>query len=302
MKIRFSRKRFRCQLHARASALANRYCWPEIGYYYFGEFGYLNLEVLGGLELLFKQHPQRRLRIATYANYAKLLEHMFPGRVACYAPSWQFASERRSQHRYHSAWLHWSLFWRGFTVPLQSLLDGLPNRGEINTARLFYLSEPLNESADSRPTKDAKRYISVFPRGRRGYFARKNLSVAAWVEILAMLATIAPFPVVLHGIADEMVNLPAAERMIRPRDVVEQIRYLRQSHFCISPDSGFVQFALNCACDVIVIGGTIQYHEFAAFNPFGARLCITCQNGTEYLPALRHFAVESCGELLKQAS
>jgi ADP-heptose:LPS heptosyltransferase len=132
-------------------------------------------------------------------------------------------------------------------------------------------------------------YISIFPRGRHRY-ASKNLDARQWEVVLQALPNQSSLPIVVHGVKAEMTPIPRAEKFIHPKGVLEQVFYLNQSRFCVSPDSGFVQFALNCGCDVFVIGGTIQYHEFAGFNPFGRRLVIASMDPREFLPALKEFA------------
>ena len=256
----------------------------ETGYYYFGEFGYFNLEVLGGLQALFQIHPSLRLKIATYPSYAQLLEHLFGDRVRCTSPDWPYDERRRDCHTYDCRQFHRSLFWQGFNQNLVSLFDELKHRGRVHLARMFYLDAPFSMPQTDRHTQ----YISIFPRGRH-YYASKNLDARQWEVVLQAFSISLP-PVVVHGVKAEMTPIPRAEKFIHPKGILEQVFYLNRSRFCVSPDSGFVQFALNCGCDVFVIGGTIQYHEFAGFNPFGKRLVIASKEPQEYLPALREFA------------
>ena len=267
MKLRFSARRLRRRIHAISSRFLNRFYWRETGYYYFGEFGYFNLEVLGGLQALFQKHPDLRLKIATYPSYAQLLESRFHDRVVCASPEWHFDERLRDCHTYDCRRLQRALFWRGFNQNLVSLFDGLEHRGRVHEARLFYLDAPLRV-----PNADRHRqYISIFPRGRH-VNVRKNLDARQWEAVLKLLADQTSLPVVVHGVNAEMTRIPIAENFIHPKNVLEQVFYLNKSRFCVSPDSGFVQFALNCGCDVFVIGGTIQYHQFAEFNPFGTQL------------------------------
>jgi hypothetical protein len=285
MKLRFSARRLRRRFHAISSRLLNRYYWREIGYYYFGEFGYFNLEVLGGLQAVFQQRPDLRLKIATYQSYAELLESRFGDRVVCASPQWQFDERRRDCHTYNCRRHQRALFWRGFNQNLVMLFEGLEHRGRVHEARLFYLDSPLwAPQADGHA-----QYISIFPRGRHA-FASKNLDARQWEVVLELLAEQTSLPVVVHGVKAEMTPISKAENFIHPKNVLEQVYYLNNSRFCVSPDSGFVQFALNCGCNVFVIGGTIQYHQFAEFNPFGTRLVIAGTEPQEYLPALKQFA------------
>jgi hypothetical protein len=296
MKLRFSARRLRQRIHAISSRLLNRFYWRETGYYYFGEFGYFNLEVLGGLQALFQKHPGLRLKIATYPSYAQLLESRFGDRVVCSSPVWPFDERRRDCHTYDCRRLQRMLFWQGFNQRLVSLFDDLEHRGRVHLARLFYLESPLRVSDGDRQSQ----YISIFPRGRQGY-ASKNLDARQWEVALRALADQSSLPIVVHGLKDEMTRIPMAENFIHPRNVLEQVLYLNQSRFCVSPDSGFVQFALNCGCDAFVIGGTIQYHEFADFNPFGKRLVIAGTKPEDYLPALKEF-VAATKEIARRKS
>ncbi|HEV2970166.1 MAG TPA: hypothetical protein VGY55_09260 [Pirellulales bacterium] len=330
MKLRFSRRRLLKRVRAVSSRLLNRFYWRETKYYYFGEFGYFNLEVLGGLQGLFLRRPELRLKICTYPSYAELLRSRFPDHVECVSPDWSFDERRRVCHRYNCRRFHWALFRQGFNHELQTLFDDLPNRGRVHLARFFYLNSPLTTLAElqccfdtsgAAPTArrghevqrgmatqgsghgtrqfsieapsgiDSRRqYISIFPRGRHG-FASKNLDAGQWEAILRRLAELTSLPIVVHGLRGETLEIPMADSFIRPNDILEQVYYLNHSRFCVSSDSGFVQFALNCGCDVLVIGGTIQYHEFVDFNPFGKRLVITSPLPEEYLPALKEFVL-----------
>jgi hypothetical protein len=285
MKLRFSARGLRRRIHAISSRLLNQFYWPETGYYYFGEFGYFNLEVLGALQALLEKHPDLRLKIVTYPSYAQLLESRFGDRVVCSSPVWRFDERRRDCHTYDCRRLHRMLFWQGFNQNLISLFDGLEHRGGVHLARLFYLDSPLQAPESDRQSQ----YVSIFPRGRQRY-ASKNLDAQQWEVVLRVLADQSSLPIVVHGVKAEMTRILAVEDFIYPKNVLEQVSYLNQSRFCVSPDSGFVQFALNCGCDVFVIGGTIQYHEFADFNPFGNRLVIASTEPEEYLPALTEFA------------
>ncbi len=303
MPITLSRRRTRKQIATGTARLLNRFYWREIGYFYFGEFGYFNLEILGGLELLFRQSSDLRLKIATYASYATLLNDLFPGRVDCVTPDWPYDQQYRVCHDYRLAKFNRAIFWQGFTQPLQSLLDDFEPRGRVHEARFFYLSAPLSgfepaALAPRSPESPEPSFISIFPRGRVGY-ASKNLDSRQWDGILRTLVEHSSLPIVVHGVAEEMTELPTeyAQSLIRPKNILEQAYYLRHSRFCISPDSGFVQFSLNCACDVLVIGGTIQYHEFVDFNPFGVRLVIASQEPAEYLPEVRRFASDPAGSI-----
>jgi hypothetical protein len=319
MKLRFSRRRLLKRLRAVSSQFLDRFYWRETRYYYFGEFGYFNLEVLGGLQELLQRRPELRLKIATYASYAELLRNRFPDHVQCVTPNWSFDERWRVCHRYDCKRFHWALFRQGFNHELQSLFADLPDRGSVHEARFFYLNSPLTHirkplaergtvpfcSADSANGDSPRRfsdrlvttqvvdprrqYVSIFPRGRDG-FASKNLDACRWEMILGRVADLTSLPIVVHGIRGETLEIPMAERFIRPKDILEQVYYLNHSRFCVSSDSGFVQFALNCGCDVLVVGGTIQYHEFTDFNPFGKRLVITSPMPEDYLPALTAFA------------
>jgi hypothetical protein len=288
MKLRFSARRLRRGIHAISSRFLERYYWHETGYYYFGEFGYLNLEVLGGLQALFQKHPDLRLKIATYPSYAQLLQSRFGDRVSCTSPDWPFDERRRDCHTYDCRRLHRALFWQGYNHNLVSLFDDLAHRGRIHEARLFYLDSPLRAPDSDRQGQ----YVSIFPRGRQ-FYASKNLDARQWEAVLRTLAERTSLPVVVHGVKAEMTRIPMAENLIHPKNVLEQVSYLNQSRFCVSPDSGFVQFALNCGCDTFVIGGTIQYHLFADFNPFRKRLVIANTKPKEYLPALKEFVAMS---------
>ena len=66
-------------------------------FYYFGEFGLFNIEILGGLYHYFKEHPKVKLKIITFEDYAKILKLLYPDRVSLEINSQKFENKVRSR-------------------------------------------------------------------------------------------------------------------------------------------------------------------------------------------------------------
>ena len=69
-------------------------------FYYFGEFGIFNIEILGGIYHYFKENPKAKLKIITFEDYAKILKILYPDRVSVevYDQKFENKNGNRSVH------------------------------------------------------------------------------------------------------------------------------------------------------------------------------------------------------------
>ena len=156
------------------------------------------------------------------------------------------------------------------------------------------LRVPQRPCAAARPLPvgAASRYVSIFPRGRT-LEAVKNLTADEWRAVVRVVEAHCPYPIAVHGVAAESVGLPASPRLVYPRGPLEQVAYLNRSTCLLSPDSGMVQFAMNCQCDTLVLGGDRGFGPYLAYNPFGRRLEVTPHGLDLLLPRVETFVKES---------
>lgn len=227
-------------------------------YHYFGEFGYLNLEVFGGLEKYFEKNPRKVIEITTYENYGMLLKYLFPKNVKIKKLKWvqdKTRSGHSSNEKKKSPSLHELI-----------LNNKIKNNKRVISEDLFciYLKKKIGKDSQN------KSYISIFPRNRN-ICLHKNISETDWLKILKKIKKLDKRKIVLHGLGKEKINLKGD--FIYPKNVLEQIYYLNNSVCCVCPDSGFAHFSLNCGCDTLVIGPS--YWSFARYNPFKKKLFIT---------------------------
>lgn len=249
--------------------------------YYFGEFGYFNVDILGGLNHYFRQHPKKLVHVATYQDYGEILRILFPKNVVDY--------ETRSGGTHRSG--HKCSLDREFTEKRWKNLDSLSHDSKVKKLSLNHFESPINmyihhldrpitckEPPDSYQGKSV---ICINPRFRK-HFSQKNLSQNDWRHV---------FKLVLHNHPDrQIVGLGKASEMMSLTDrpittantIQEHIFYLNVCDYGVFPDSGMAEFALNCNCDVVVVwkGQFYQIYDHVGrlkkllfgFNPFNRRI------------------------------
>lgn len=236
-------------------------------YYYFGEFGFLNLQILGGLERYFQKNPKKIIYISTYPSYGRLLKSFFGKKVKIYSITPKSKGTfKRGRHLYEDKFFLDYLSAKGYKKNITLLFNDYLGKGgflpedfgEKFPLNILYLSKPLEYG----PKEKSPKYISLFPRFR-DVDPKRNLSSETWTKIIYILKKF-NYKLVLHGTNEEFIKLKG--NFLRPKNVLEQIHYLNNSLCCICPDSGFAHFSLNCNCDIFVIGKT--YSLFLKFNPF----------------------------------
>ena len=241
-------------------------------FHYFGEFGFLNFHVLGGLQSLFREMPATRLEILTFPHYGELLEGLFPDNIRFRSISYDFVEAMRAGHRTRDPELMRRAERTGHCVSLHKLFKSWAPDGIVSKDQYYInVRSPLEHPL---PAGAAKRFVSIFPRNRTN-MAFKNLTPAEWGDIVCVVDGHCPYPIVVHGVAAESLDLPRNDRFVFPRSPLEQIAYLNHSACFLSPDSGMVQFAMNCRCDTLVLGGCQMFSTFLNYNPFQCRLCMT---------------------------
>lgn len=246
-------------------------------YSYYGEFGYLNLEVLGGLEMYFKKNSGKKITIKTYENYGKLLKHLFPnnidyifddsifvGRGNDIVRVGHFVYNRNGSSDLYEVTSNKNKLYKSNNIVELYRNDFFKRK---RNADLFYIF-PKNKIMSNK--SDSDKYINVFPRNRTvGPY--RNIDVNVWDKIICYLREKYDYKIVIHGTFGEFLKLEG-DNLIYPNDILEQIYYLNNSVLCISPNSGFAHFSLNCGCDTLVIDK--NYYRFINYNPFKAKLII----------------------------
>jgi len=221
--------------------------------YYFGEFGYFNFIILGNLEeYLLKNNCM--LKIKTYEDYFKILNHKFPN---CFLKSDALDVSDRGTRMYHKIQnnsFNEKMVRCGY-IPLEKLLkcdviDWKDGRTKI---------KPIKNSLFI--SKKEKKYISVLCR-KRSIDLDRNLCFNSWEKIIKDIKKTYPeIELVFHGLKDETLEIEG----IFCSDILESISYLNNSIFFVSSMSGYAQFASNCECSILQIGPEFQ---MIPYNPF----------------------------------
>lgn len=216
--------------------------------YYFGEFGYFNLEILGGLEHYFRAFPRAKLDVHTFQDYGRILKHLYPKNV-----NFTF-------HPHNIPWrsTHQSELDRFFENRYQINLCLLTQNPKLNdhvktffinrAIRMFYMSSPLQFGQ-----KVPEKIVCIGPRFRNTISDQKNLTHQDWTGVIGKVRNKNKnIKIVLLGKSEEMLHLKCSNS-IAPTDIFEQIRYLNQCEYAIFPDSGLAEFSLNCGCKKVIV-------------------------------------------------
>jgi len=105
-----------------------------------------------------------------------------------------------------------------------------------------------------------KKYISIFPRNRKGGETRRNNSLDE--QLVWIRNTYPKFEIIGHGLVGERFDLD----INYVNDVYHQINVFNNSLFLLTPPSGLADFALTCGCDLILTG---EYRTIEKTNPHG---------------------------------
>lgn len=269
-------------------------------YYYFGELGFFNIEILGALDHYFKINPDSLLEITTFKDYACILELLFIGNIKTniYTKEFVNAPNNRSGHR--------SYLDRSFDRVRQQNLMTISKSPNLNKysidefssgpkchnlvkPRLFYLDKPIIYNTDNL-IKD--NIVCICPR-YRSHFSGKNILSEEWDIVYNKIKQHnKDAKIVALGKKEEMLSLKYPD-IIYPKDIYEHIYYLNRCDYGVFPDSGMAEFALNCKCKIVKVIYKKQF--YATFNRKG-----------EPKPILHGFnpfnckveKIESIGELL----
>lgn len=261
-------------------------------YSYFGEFGYFQFSLIGGLSQYFEKKPNKKIEIVTYEDYGKILELLFPKNVKAYYTDYKFDESYRACHYYRDREFRMTLRKLGFkknvVKDLIYITEGLSKISFESGGDFFYhLVHKLKYPLGNKLGKE--KIISIFPRFRKTCTDR-NLGEEEWEKIIDLLLKL-KYKIIVHGYSSEFIKLKN-KNLILTKNIYEQIAYLNNSSLCITPFSGFQHFAENCGCDIFVILNPSPEHleifkEHKKFNPFGTRIYHFKEN-EDYLLKLKN--------------
>lgn len=255
-------------------------------FYYFGEFGLFNIEILGGLHHYFKENPDVKLKIITFEDYAKILKLLYSDRVSVEINDQKFENKVRSR-TVHLSYIDHFYKDQGFRN-----LSEVTKRDSIHKysidefdvpdggSKLFYMGSPLVYDIVDNPIKN--NIVCICPRFREHHI-NKNIFSEEWDIILKNIIQNNPeAKIVILGKREELLALEH-KSLIFLDNIYEHIYYLNKCDYGVFPDSGMAEFALNCNCRIVkVLFKGRQYSTYNrqgfpkpllhGFNPFGATI------------------------------
>ena len=255
-------------------------------FYYFGEFGLFNIEILGGLYHYFKENPDVKLKIITFEDYAKILKLLYPDRVSVEVNNQKFENKvrNRSLHLSYIDDFYKNKGFRNLSETTQSYSIHKYSTDEYITAdgrsKLFYMGSPLVYDIVDNPIKN--NIVCICPRARV-HITNKNIFSEEWDIILKNIIQNNPeAKIVILGKNEEILALEH-KSLIFLDSIYEHIYYLNKCDYGVFPDSGMAEFALNCNCRIVkVLFKGRQYSVYNrqglpkpllhGFNPFGATI------------------------------
>lgn len=260
-------------------------------FYYFGEFGIFNIEILGGIYHYFKENPKAKLKIITFEDYAKILKILYPDRVSVEVYDQKFEN-KNGNRSVHESYIDKSYDIHGFKNLSIISKDNSINKYSIdeikcNTnddpkkfSRIFHISDPILYEMSDNPIKN--NIVCICPRFREHHI-NKNIFSEEWDIILKNIIQNNPeAKIVILGKKEELLALEH-KSLIFLDNIYEHIYYLNKCDYGVFPDSGMAEFALNCNCRIVkVLFKGRQYSAYNrqgfpkpllhGFNPFGATI------------------------------
>lgn len=243
-------------------------------YYYFGELGFFNIEILGALYRFFSLFPQAKIHVTTFKDYADILNLLFEKHIETniYNKSFINAPNNRSGHR---SYLDASFEKQNIKNLMIISKSNYVNKYSIDEfsagrncsqyvkPRIFYLNQPIKYS-DNNLIKD--NIVCICPR-YRSHFSGKNILSEEWDLIFQQIKNNNPSAVIVAlGKKEEMLSLDYKD-IIYPNNIYEHIHYINHCNYGVFPDSGMAEFALNCACKLVKVIYKKQF--YLTFNRKG---------------------------------
>lgn len=254
--------------------------------FYFGEFGLLNLEIMGGLGHYFKMFPNKRISLTSYKDYGLLLQHLYPDNIV----EVHVCDAKVTKRSAHESSLDRQFFKTG-----DKRLDGFtqrkdvipyadnywyprPNKKQPPYLYLYYMDRPLVAGP-----KTEEKFVCMCPRFRN-WNSWKNVIPQHWKESVDRVRhVLGDIQIVIIGKKEEVKNHSFFNDAIFPEDVFEQIYYLNNSWCNITPDSGIAEFTQNCGCNSILLYNRNdpipivdkqgqRKMPLHGFNPFGKKI------------------------------
>ena len=255
-------------------------------FYYFGEFGIFNIEILGGIYHYFKENPKAKLKIITFEDYAKILKLLHPDRISVEVDNQEFLN-KDGNRSVHNSYIDHYYKKEGFKnlseISKSNSIDKYSIDEYINLdggSKLFYMGSPLVYDIVDNPIKN--NIVCICPRFRKHHI-NKNIFSEEWDIILKNIIQNNPeAKIVILGKKEELLALEH-KSLIFLDNIYEHIYYLNKCDYGVFPDSGMAEFALNCNCRTVkVLFKGRQYSTYNrqgfpkpllhGFNPFGATI------------------------------
>lgn len=243
-------------------------------YYYFGELGFFNIEILGALSHFFQMFPDIKIDVITFKDYADILDLLFKNNINTTIYSGQFinAPNNRSGHRSYLDRFYEKENIKNLMMISKSRYINKYSIDQFSAGkycsvfvqpRIFYLKTPIIYNIPNLPTDDI---VCICPR-YRSHFSGKNILSKEWDQIFQQIKNNnSSANIVALGKKEEMLSLDY-NGIIYPSNIYEHIHYINHCNYGVFPDSGMAEFALNCNCKLVKVIYKKQF--YTTFNRAG---------------------------------
>jgi len=225
-------------------------------YYWIGEFGYFNLNILSFLETY-----NMELTIHTYPDNCYIISNMFPNRFILNEIPLNMLRNGDTLRKINS-----QTYNTNNMISLSSFVNGDPVN-DINY-NFTYLTKQISTIYN----EDIDNFICYFPRYRYYNGISKNDNWIARNSTKDECMTVInifnkKYKVIIVGNEILPFDYNNYDNVIVSDSLEKTIFYLKKCNFLISNDSGFINFAKNCGVSkVLILRIRMLYH--LRFNPF----------------------------------
>jgi hypothetical protein len=149
----------------------------EQKYYYFGEFGFFNVILLGALEKFFKTTNQQII-IKAHSNFCKILKLKFPHDIII-----EPIEELEKNREFHMT--------KNTNIPIDyKNMANVLNLSNDLLRGMKFMTSPIIFNSDNFTEKyKNNKYILIFPRNREGKFGHRNFTLDLYKRVEPILLT-----------------------------------------------------------------------------------------------------------------
>lgn len=247
-------------------------------YHYFGELGNLSRTIVGCLEAEFKQRPTLKIKVITFPGFADLFNFLYPDNITAISES----RYNKFKKNACAGGLIGKETSRLLTNLQKTSVCLAETFNEYDDSIRLHIANPLCARYSPKISKplahgtiDNNNIVNIQCRHDKKHPKRlnqtttdaRNIPPDILLDVINKCLLVPGIKVVLHGEPHpDILNVcDTSSRVMFCESLVEGIKYLHRSKLSICNNSGFAQFALNCASNVVVLNNIV--HKFPSICP-----------------------------------